>query len=302
MFLKTDNNGIPVELIDTSVKLTALVKHLNAIKELSVDTEFDSFNRQYGIHLQLIQVFDGVNCFLVDPLKIDNLSGLWQIFENPEICKVIYSGANDVDVLKRNGCNPVNLFDIQIVATLCNRAEKSLSSLIEKEFGIKIDKSKQLAGWGNRPLESWQLIYAGNDVNYLLKLKEVLIKEIQQKKVSTILQKENLKLENSISKDYFPKLTKKQQIVFNKYSRQKLLSLKVLIDVYAQELNLPPFKIVQDSFLEEIVKDKYTFLKDPFPAKKFHYKIIQNSKFKEQLLEIINSIDPAVGWQNEKMR
>ena len=300
--MKTDNNGIPVELIDTSVKLTTLVNHLNSIKELSVDTEFDSFNRQYGIHLQLIQVFDGASCFLVDPLKINDLSGLWQIFENRDTCKVIYSGSNDVDVLKRNGCSPVNLFDIQIASTLCNRAERSLSSLIEKEIGIEIDKSKQIAGWGNRPLEPWQLVYASNDVNYLLRLKELLMDEIQQKEISAILREENLKLESSASKDYFPKLSKKQQIVFNKYSRQKLLSLKVLIDVYAQELNLPPFKIVQDSFLEEIVKDKHTFLKDLFPEKKFHYKIIQNSKFRTQLLDIISSIDPSIGWENERKR
>lgn len=300
--MKANNNTIPVKLIDSPQQLTTLVRHLNATKEISVDTEFDSFNKQYGIHLQLIQIFDGSTCYLVDPLKITDLKELWQLFENTDICKVVYSGANDVDVLKRNGCNPVNLFDIQIAAELCNNPEKSLSAILKRNFGVELDKSIQAAGWGNRPLETWQLVYASNDVIYLLQLKELLMHDIHFKTIEPVLQQQNLNLETAASKDYYPKLTKKQAIIFNAYSRKKLLSLKVLVDSYAQELNLPPFKIVQDSFLEDMIKDKEVFLKDPFPDKKFHYEIIKNKKFKTQLLDILHSIDPAMGWENQKKR
>ncbi len=299
--MKSNNNSIPVDLIDNTQKLAVLVKHLNSVKEISVDTEFDSFNKQYGITLQLIQIFDGSTCYLVDPLKIDDLKQLWQIFENPQICKVVYSGANDVDILKRQGCNPVNLFDLQIAAELFDKPEKSLSAVLKKEFDVELDKSIQAAGWGNRPLDTWQLNYASNDVIYLLRLKEMLTNEIQYKKIEPTLRQQNIKLESAASKDYYPKLSRKQYIIFNKHCRQKLMSLKLLVDAYAQELNLPPFKIVQDSFLEELVKDPKTYSADPMPDKKFHPKIIQNKKFKLQLLEILHSIDTSIGWQNEKI-
>lgn len=288
-------------LIDTAQKLDELVKHLESQNEISVDTEFDSFNKQYGIHLQLIQIFDGKTCFLVDPLQVAALQQLWQIFENPKICKVVFSGANDVDILKRQGCNPVNLFDMQLAWELCNKPEKSLSAVLKNEFDVDLDKSVQVAGWANRPLETWQLIYASNDVIYLLQLKEKLLQDMQYERIKTTLNEQNLKLEMASSKDYFPKLSKKQQIIFSKNSREKLLQLKVLIDSYAQELNLPPFKIVQDSFLEELVKNTETYLEDPMPDKKFHRKLMHNEKFRKELLEILNAIDLSVGWQNDKL-
>lgn len=299
--MKPNKNKIAVELIDTSKQLTALVKHLNATTEIAVDTEFDSFNKQYGIHLQLIQIFDGSICYLVDPLKINDLKDLWHVFENPTICKVVYSGANDVDVLKRQGCSPVNLFDLQIAAELLDKPEKSLSAVLKKEFDVELDKSIQAAGWGNRPLETWQLAYAASDVIYLLRLKELLEDEIGFKKIQSNLQQQNIKLETAASKDYFPKLSKKQYIIFNKHCRNKLLDLKLLVDVYAQKLNLPPFKIVQDSFLEELVKDPKKYSNNPMPDKKFHVKLMKNEKFRKQLLDIILSIDASIGWQNEKL-
>lgn len=300
--MKNIDNGIPIELIDNAEQLQVLVERLQTVKEFAMDTEFDSFNKHYGIHLQLVQVFDGTTCYLVDPIEIKNMEPLWSVFTNKEICKLVYSGANDVDVLKRHGCNPINLFDIQIAAELCKWPVTSLSAVLQQEFGVTPDKSIQAAGWGNRPLNSRQLVYAGNDVIYLPRLKELLLPEIHQKKLGSILLEKNSKLESAASKDYYPKLTDRQRKNFSHYSQQKLLALKILVDEHAQELNLPPFKIVHDSFLEEIVKDVQLFLQQPFQEKKFHYKINQNQRFKKALMELVLSIDPAIGWEHKRKR
>ncbi len=300
--LKTTENGIALELIDDTEQLKILAEQLHRFTEISIDTEFDSFNKHYGIHLQLIQVFNGSTCFLIDPLQIKNLDPLWSVFNNTEICKLVYSGANDVDVLKRNGCSPRNFFDIQIAAELCKWPVTSLSAVLQQEFGVKPDKSIQAAGWGNRPLSSRQLAYAGEDVIYLPRLKELLLPEIRQKKLVTILQEQNIKLESASSKDYFPKLNGRQRKTFSRYSQQKLLALKVLVDEFAKEKNLPPYKIVQDSFLEEIVQDVQLFIKQPFPENKFHYSINKNERFKKALLNLVHSINPAIGWEHKNRR
>ncbi len=298
--MKTTDNDIPIELVNNKEHLQAVVERLNTFKEFAIDTEFDSFNKHYGIQLQLVQVFDGITCFLIDPIEIKNMEPLWLLFKDTTICKLVYSGANDVDVLKRHGCNPANLFDIQIAADLCKWPVTSLGAVLEQEFGVPPDKSIQAAGWGNRPLSSRQLAYAGNDVIYLPRLKELLLPEIRQKNLGELLHEQNIKLESASSKDYFPKLNGRQRKTYSRYSQQKLLALKILVDEYAQEMNLPPFKIVQDSFLEEIVQDAQLFLKHPFPEKKFHHRINKSQQFKTALLEIVHTIDPLIGWEHKR--
>ena len=300
--LKTTDNGIPIELVNDTEHLQAVVERLHMLKEFAMDTEFDSFNKQYGIQLQLVQVFDGTTCFLIDPIEIKNLEPLWSVFKNTAICKLVYSGANDVDVLKRHGCKPANLFDIQIAADLCKWPVTSLAAVLQQEFGVTPDKSIQAAGWGNRPLSRRQLAYAGNDVIYLPRLKDQLLPEIKKKKLVGMLQEQNIKLELASSKDYFPKLNGRQRKTYSRYSQQKLLALKILVDEYAQEMNLPPFKIAQDSFLEEIVQDVQLFLKQSFPEKKFHHRINTNERFKKALLELVNSINPSIGWEHKRRR
>ena len=300
--MKTTDNGIPIELVNDTEHLQAVVERLNTLKEFAIDTEFDSFNKQYGIQLQLVQVFDGVTCFLIDPIEIENLDPLWSVFKDTAICKLLYSGSNDVDVLKRHGCHPANLFDIQIAAELCKWPVTSLSAVLLQEFGVTPDKSIQAAGWGNRPLSSRQLAYAGNDVIYLPRLKELLLHEIEKKNLDSILQEQNIKLESASSKDYFPKLNSRQRKIYSRYSQQKLLALKILIDGYAQEMNLPPFKIVHDSFLEEIIQDVQFFLKQPFPERKFHHSINKSQRFKKAFLEMVHSINPSIGWEHKRRK
>ena len=295
--MKISNGNIPIEIIDSEKKLIKIVEHLKSLKEISIDTEFDRFRYQYGIHLQLIQIFDGITCYLIDPLRINNLDILWQIFEDKNICKVIYSGSEDVDILKRFGCNLKNLFDVQIAATLCNRIETSYSKLIASEFGVEIDKKWQVSRWGVRPLTASQLIYASNDVMYLPRLKEIILTELVKKKLLHVLQNENIILESSTTEEYEPKLTGKHKKVFNTYIQGKLMEFKNLIDNYAKVLNLPPFYIVPDSILEEIVKEKSKFLENPF-VKAFHKDVVEDVFFKKQFLDIVDSIDTGKGWEN----
>ena len=281
---------VRVDLIETEKALKEVVEHLKTLKEFSIDTEFDRFRYQYGIHLQLIQIFDGATCYLVDSLKIKNLSILWTVFEDENICKIIYSGSEDIDILKKVGCVTRNLFDIQIAAALCNRAETSYSKLVAAEFGVEIDKKLQTSRWNTRPLSPSQLEYASNDVIFLPELKSILLKEIKDEQLLLILKEENSSLELSSTEDYAPKLTGKQKKEFNRYAQQKLLEMKQLLDTYAQQLNVPPYFIVPDFILEDILRNKQQFLKIPF-SKNFNRNVLSDEEFKNKVLDIIHGID-----------
>ncbi len=292
---KLKNGQIPIQVIDKIETLKELSIRLNSVKEFSFDTEFDRFKRGYGFKLLLLQIFDGEICFLIDTVLINDLRPLWHVFENEQIAKVVYSGREDVDLLKRTGCNPGNVFDVQIAAILCDRSEKSFSKLLKSEFGIELDKSMQTSDWIKRPLAFEQLIYASNDVIHLLSLKAILENEAGERNVSDFIRAENLILELSTTKDFAPKLSKKQLRVFSEYHQTKLLELFMVRDRIARTMNVPPFHIVSDAHLEDIIKDPAAFLERPF-SKGFSRRAIAADHYKNDFFEIIHAIDGAIDW------
>ncbi len=290
-FQKLKNGAIQIELISTQEKLIEMCKTLKTKKEIAFDTEFDRFKRGYGFKLLLIQIFDGKKCYLVDPLAKLSFKPLWAIFENKEICKVVYSGKEDVDLLKRNGCKLVNLYDLQTTSILCNRAEKSFCKLIKSELNIELDKTEQTSNWIKRPLSLNQLCYASNDVIYLLKLKlvfdEIVIKNTA---VAQMVKEENINLENVSTHNFTPKLTNKQKSTFLNNQQEKLLQLKILVDKYAKKIDLPPSSLVNDKYLEVIIRNPEIFLTNPF-EKGFSKRIKNNMNFSQEFIDIVATID-----------
>lgn len=286
-FLKNEN--IVIEIIDNDEKLIALANILQGKEEIAFDTEFDRFKRTYGFNLCLIQVYDGSRVYIIDPIKIESLLALWKVFENPDICKVLYSCQEDIALLTINGCRPKNIFDVQIAAQLCDHPSKSFAQLIELEFK-KIDKSKQKSDWNKRPLDFEQLIYSTNDVIYLLTLKEKFHKQIISKGMQEMLDEENFLCENPVITNYKPKLSKKQIQQYSPYFQEILLKLFKVRDKIAQELNVPPFYVVSDSTIEGIIKDKGEFLTG-LNFKGFHWGIKTNQDYVNMFLEIIKDID-----------
>jgi len=295
--VKISNGNTAVEIIETNKRLDEIAGGLQSCTEIFIDTEFDEFKTQYGVHLQLIQIFDGKACYLIDTVQLTDLDILWRVFEDENICKVLYAASSDVAILKKYGCNTTNIFDIQVAAFLCNRAENSYAGLVHAELGIEIDKTCQTSRWGDRPLKTSQIIYASNDVIHLPALKQIFLAEVAKKNMLHILKDENVLLQNCVKKNYEPKLSGKQKKVFSYYTRGKLMEFKRLINDYAKLLNVPLFYIVQDSQLEEIVKDKAYFLKAPF-AKGFYKEAVNLDAFKKQFLELVHSIDTGIDWQN----
>jgi len=62
-----------------------------------------------------------------------------------------------------------------------NKNKHSLKSILRKYFGIEISKHEQLSNWKSDDLTKQQIIYAVNDVKYLLKLLNVLERELKSK-------------------------------------------------------------------------------------------------------------------------
>ncbi len=290
---KLENNGIEIKLVNTLSALQTLSTVLKGRKVFGFDTEFDRFCREYGFKLFLLQIFDGDICYLVDPLAFKDLSSLWEAFEDPQICKVVYSSSEDVQLLKLNGCNIKNVYDLQIAAKLCNYDANSFSDIVKLMFNVTLDKSMQRSNWRPRPLSSSQQIYASHDVIWLLQLKSIFEKTALKNGVTSIIEEENKYCENVPVTSYVVKLSAKQKAGFSAYHQKVLLNLLHIRNKIAEAYNMPPFYIVADGTLEEIVTDKKNFMSEPF-KKGFCSRLINDETFKMLFFNEIAAIDETI--------
>jgi ribonuclease D len=293
------NGDIEIVFVDTSEKLLLLCQTLQQKSEFAFDTEFDRFWREYGFKLFLLQIFDEEKCYLVDPLAFENLQPLWTIFEDATICKVAYACTEDIQILKINNCNPVNTFDLQVAAKLCNHAANSFGDLVTASFNIAVDKSLQRSNWRTRPLNNAQQIYASNDVIFLLKLKNDFLAQAIENNVLDMLHEENKCCEEVPVTEYVVKLTSKQKATFSNYKQQALLNLFHIRNEIAAIYNMPPANIVTDSTLENIVENKKIFIAQPF-KNGFCNRLLEDEINKEKFFSAIESIDENTHIASEK--
>ncbi len=151
-------------------------------KILAMDLEMENNLHRYGTHLALIQISDGRKTWLVDPLKIKDLSPFVKMMENPGIQKVFHDADFDFNVLNEKLlCHPKNIFDTKIAAEMDGRKEFGLGSLLAEMFGVKKDVKMQKVDWTRRPLTERMKEYAAKDVIYLIRLKKILEKSLIEK-------------------------------------------------------------------------------------------------------------------------
>jgi len=173
----------PPVWVDTPQALGDMLSHLREAPLIAVDTESNSFYAyqervcliQFSAPDQAGQTVD----YLVDPLALDDLSGLGELFANPEVEKVFHAAEYDVMVLRRDyGFQLRNIFDTMWAARILGWPRYGLAAILEEHFGVHTDKSLQRANWGHRPLSPQELHYARLDTHYLLPLREIQMAEL----------------------------------------------------------------------------------------------------------------------------
>ncbi|MCG8373375.1 MAG: ribonuclease D [Balneolales bacterium] len=248
------------------------ITQLSGVNQIAIDLEFDKNRFRYGFNLCLMQIFDGKEVFLIDPLSKEiDIALIYPLLENKAIQKVCFSFGEDLRLLHSMGCFPKNLYDIQFTGALLNFPPSSLAALIEQLIGVVLSKSSQDSNWFARPLTKKQLKYAVEDVKYLFTLKEVLESRIEQIEITDWIIQENHAFEsrnhealdhNMILKERY----KTDMTVFEWFVFSELMMLR---DELAQEINRPPFHITERITLENIAK-KPTYIDEWASIKSNH--------------------------------
>jgi ribonuclease D len=166
-------------VIDTDVKLAALLPKLRAAQWLALDTEADSLHA-YPEKVCLIQISTVDGDELVDPLAPINLDSLFDVFNGREL--IFHAADYDLRLLeKHHQFRPSAIFDTMLAARLLGERQFGLSALVENLLGVKLDKGSQKADWAQRPLTERMEIYARNDTHYLKPLADKLKSALEAK-------------------------------------------------------------------------------------------------------------------------
>ncbi|HCC5242873.1 TPA: ribonuclease D [Salmonella enterica subsp. enterica serovar Typhi str. CT18] len=168
------------QMIETDDALASLCEAVRACPAIALDTEFVR-TRTYYPQLGLIQLFDGANVALIDPLGISDWSPLKAVLRDTGITKFLHAGSEDLEVfLNAFGELPEPLIDTQILAAFCGRPLSwGFASMVEEYTGVALDKSESRTDWLARPLSERQCEYAAADVWYLLPIAKKLMIETE---------------------------------------------------------------------------------------------------------------------------
>lgn len=169
------------QLITTFEQLENVCALAQTQPAVALDTEFVR-TRTLSPHLGLIQLFDGEQLVLIDPIEIEDLSPFVTLMENENVVKVLHSCSEDLETfLAAFDTIPTPVFDTQFAASVLGLgATLGYAKLVELLCEVSLDKGESRTDWLARPLREAQLSYAANDVLYLLPCYQQLVEKINQ--------------------------------------------------------------------------------------------------------------------------
>jgi ribonuclease D len=169
------------QLIESAAAFQALFHELAVEPLLAVDTEAASFHR-YRDMVYLLQVSSRRRTAVVDPLAVTDLSPLGRMLADPAVEIVFHDADYDLRLLEQQyGFRASRLFDTRIAAQLLNEPAIGLAALLEKYFGVRLDKRFQRADWSARPLSQAMIAYAASDTRHLPALRDELREQLERR-------------------------------------------------------------------------------------------------------------------------
>jgi ribonuclease D len=166
--------------LDTPATADAFLATIARAPILALDTEGASFHR-FVDRIYLLQLSTREQSAIIDPIPTGKLPGLGTLLENPAVEIVFHDADYDLRLLHQDyGWHVRNIFDTRISAQLLGLKAFGLAALLERYFGVKLDKKHQRADWSLRPLTQGMLDYAAQDTIHLLELRDRLKHDLEK--------------------------------------------------------------------------------------------------------------------------
>ena len=161
-------------------ELATFLERAKSQRVIAVDTEF---LREKTFHPRLCLLQIGLptgECVAIDPILLDDLSGVAALMSDDSITKVFHACGQDLEVINHAlGCTIAPVFDTQLAAAfLGHRMQLGYGALVEAYTGRHLPKAASLTDWSRRPLDAEQLEYAEDDVRYLPGIYRKMVDEL----------------------------------------------------------------------------------------------------------------------------
>lgn len=246
--------------IDRQPAFDRAMDDVRAHKELAVDTEADSLH-SYFDKVCLIQMSVPEHDLIVDPLAKIDLKRFGETLADRNVTKILHGADYDLRILHRDfGFTIANLIDTSICAQLLGYEAFGLAALLERHFGLKVDKSHQRADWAMRPLPPDMLDYAAMDTRYLIPLAHKLRDDLAalgrwEWAVEEFSRLEQVRFtERDDDEEPFRRL--KGLGALDRRSLAIVRALHMWRDSLARSADRPPFKVIGNDAIIEIAKAK----------------------------------------------
>lgn len=244
----------PPVWVATQQELDTLINTLSTQTCVAVDTESNSLHA-YREQVCLIQFSTNKTDYLVDPLALNDLSVLGQVFASSKTEKIFHAAEYDLICLKRDfDFSVTNMFDTRWAVRVLGYERDGLNRLLNEKFDIQMDKKYQKANWGKRPLSPEQINYARLDTHYLIPLKEILQAELEKKDLLQLACEDFERACDVEIPTAKPLLWERMSNNHN-FTPRELTILKELFECreqIAEGLDRPPFKVMSEKQLFEI--------------------------------------------------
>lgn len=246
--------------IDTNAEFSAYIQRLKArgVSTIALDIEGEFNLHVYGERLCLLQLFDGKEATVVDPLTVSgNL--LKEFLENRDLLKVMYDCSSDrVLLAKTHGIVLNTILDLRPAVELLEFPKQDLKSVLASALRLQETGSKkrfQQYNWTRRPLDEQAVEYALGDVRHLFRLKDELLARLATDGLTDRFIHENLKRQDQVPDvNRLPGLFRSgRHKRLNREQKQVFQRLYDIRERHAKELDLPPNTVVANNDLFALV-------------------------------------------------
>jgi ribonuclease D len=241
--------------LDTVPAVEQLTARIAGVRELALDTEGASFHR-FVDRIYLLQLSTRDTHAVIDPLPIGQPAGLGRLLEDPAVEVVFHDADYDLRLLEQDyGWKIKHIFDTRIAAQLLGYTAFGLAALLERFFGVKLDKKHQRADWSMRPLTADMLDYAAQDTRYLLELKDRMSAELERMGRMAWAREEFALLEGTRWADEEPGMGFLRLKGARDLNRRELAVLRELApwrDAVAKQMDRATFRVLGNEQLLEV--------------------------------------------------
>ncbi len=232
--------------------------HSRGCTIIGLDFEGEFNLHAYGETLCLVQIYDGEKEIIIDPFSVSP-KAMKKLLEDEKIMKIMWDASSDLSlVINGYDMSIKSILDLRPAADILEFPKKDYSSVLNAVLNIEtMNKARfQRYNWMTRPVSDDAIRYALDDVVHLFKLKDALLKQINEKSALDEYLRQNFIAQNrNYLREPGKRHTKMKGFRFlRKDEQERLKRIFEVRDNHARELNWPPHRVIPNPQLIDIAR------------------------------------------------